>query len=237
MTMQYKDDVAGEKLIWIDLPDTNGLKIKGILQGTIDKPVAIIVHGRPGTPEAHAHTQTGEYFNKHGISSLRLFMYSSEINTRSHDDTNLNSYSKDFETVVSYLRAHETPKLFGIGHSYGGLAILNSKVAIDAAVLWDPTHGSYWVEYPGIKHTTIKPLTEFEAMGDTTALAAHKGYPIKIISAGRGKMIDYHKRYIAVADEPKAQSVLAGAQHNLGNTLQILDELRQQTIEWLIKFM
>jgi hypothetical protein len=226
---------SDEELVWLDLPKTNGLKLKCIKQGSLNKQVAIIVHGKPGRPNGLVNGETANYFVGRGISCFRLYMYGLDPHTRNLADCSLDTYTQDFKTAVAYIRTYKPQKLFAIGHSYGALAILNSEVPLDAAVLWEPTHGSFWTEYPGIKRDNTKPLNEFEAMGDTTALAANKGYPLKIISAGKGKITEFHERYIAVADEPKAHSVIPKARHNLGDTLEVLDDLRQQTADWLLK--
>ena len=50
-------------------------------------------------------------------------------------------------------------------------------------------------------------------------------------------MVEFHKRYIAVADDPKEHSVIAGAHHDLSNTVPILDEVRAQSVDWLLLFI
>lgn len=137
-----------EETLYFELPDTDGLKIKGILRGKFDKPLAVIMHGRPGAGNDLLPYLAARYLYEKGISSLRLFMYDFLPKTRNLLDCTLETHVADFDVVIAELRRRQAEKIFGVGHSFGGLTILRSDSKLNGAVLWDPTHGSVWAEQP-----------------------------------------------------------------------------------------
>jgi hypothetical protein len=246
-----------EETVFFDLPETDNLRIKGILRGSFGQPLAVIMHGRPGTGNELLPFLAARYLYEQGIASLRLFMYDFEPNTRNLLDCTLDTYAHDFDSVIAQLRERNTPKIFGIGHSHGGLTILKSTAMLDGAVLWDPTHGSYWIEHRDDVDTnfpektmgeivvgtagfgyisSVKSKEDDKSMGDTTEWAAHKGFPLKVISAGNGAMAHLGKRYIDVADEPKQHIIIEGAHHQLEDSDEIMLKLFQETADWLKKY-
>jgi esterase/lipase len=244
-----------EKTLFIDLPNTDGLKIKGILRGSLDMSLVVMVHGLPGEGNETLQFLGARYLYEQGFASLRLFLYDSEPHTRNLVDCTLETHVQDFDTVIEYLRAKNVPKIFAEGHSYGGITILRSQVQLDGAVLWDPTHGLVFrdpevLEYyknaaieetetlklylDGYGYLEPKTIThEQEAMGDTTHLAAHKGYPLKIISAEKGVMTNFHERYIEAADEPKSHIVIKNAHHQFEDSDEVMLQLFKETADWL----
>jgi hypothetical protein len=226
-----------DELVYINLKKSPELNLKCIINGELDESVVVLMHGKPGKPTGLAHTQTITYLNNHGITCVRPFLYSNEPNTRRLEDSSLETYTRDFESLISYLKEFKPNRIFAIGHSYGALAILNSKSKIDAAALWEPTHGSFWKGDEPVINLKDTTYHDYEQLGDTTDLAAHKGYPLLIVSAGRGKLIELHERYINVADEPKLHLVVNNARHNFGDSIEVINELREQTVDWFSKFI
>ena len=241
-----------EDTLYFDLPKTDGLRIKGILRGSLDQPVAIIMHGKPGHGNELLPYLGARYLYEQGIASLRLFMYDFEPKTRNLLDCTLDTHADDFDTVVAELRKRKVPKVYGIGHSYGGITILRAKAKLDSAVLWDPTHGSIWAEHPELSSDypkkivgdivigtsgygyvdSVKADQYNKRAGDTTDLSAHKGYPLKIISASEGIMTHLGTRYIEAADEPKEQIIIKGAHHQLEDSDEVVLQLFQETADW-----
>jgi dienelactone hydrolase len=243
----------------IDLPNTNGLKIKGLLRGDYFQPLAIIVHGRPGSGNELLPFLYARYLYEHGIASLRLFMYDFTKDTRNLIDCTLETYSSDFDVVVGSLRAKGVVRIFGVGHSYGGLTILKASAKLDAAVLWDPTHGLVFTqetenedygEFPeldfgdiivvstGYGYISSKKEKAYDMkLGDNTELASNKGYPLKIISAGKGVMTNYAKKYIEVADTPKEHVTIADARHQFDDSDDVITELFNESTAWLNKYL
>jgi len=254
---QFCYEAADEQTLYFDLPNTDGLRIKGILRGSLDQPVAVIMHGRPGTGNELLPYLAARYLHERGIASIRLFMYDFEPKTRNLLDCTLQTFADDFDEVVRQLRDRAVPKLFAIGHSYGGITILKAQAKLDGAVLWDPTHGSYWLEHANEKDENFPEITvgdlvigtggygyissakaaEYDKqMGDTTGWAAHKGYPLMVISAGKGAMVHLGRKYVAAADEPKRHLIIEKAHHQLEDSDKVMLELFEETADWLQKF-
>ncbi len=249
--------IEDEKTFYFDLPDSNGLHIKGLLRGGLNQPLAVIMHGRPGTGNELLPYLAAHYLKEHGIASLRLFMYDFEPKARNLIDCTLDTFANDFDEVIRQLRAKKVPKVFAIGHSYGGITILKAKSKLDGAVLWDPTHGSYWIEHADEKDenfpektigdlvigtggygyvSSVKIDKYDKQMGDTTDWAANKGYPLMVISAGNGAMTHLGKRYIEVSDDPKKHLVIENAHHQLEDSDKVILQLLTETNNWLQKF-
>lgn len=243
-----------EKTLFIDLPDSGGLKLKAILRGSLDKPVVVMVHGLPGEGNELLQFLGARYLYEHGFSTLRLYLYSFEDNTRNLVDCTLETHVADFEAAVDYLRSKKVPLVLAEGHSYGGITILKSLAMLDGAVLWDPSHGlvfrdpevlKYYENVPieetdklklflsGYGYIEPKSITdEQDKMGDTTDWAKNKNYPLKIVSAGKGVMTKLHERYIKVADAPKSHVTIEEAHHQFEDSDDIMLRLFKETADW-----
>jgi pimeloyl-ACP methyl ester carboxylesterase len=249
--MEMRDAAVPEHEVCIDLPGTDGLHIRGLLRGSLDQPVVVMMHGRPGYGNETQQYLGARYLYEQGLSSLRLWMYDWRPGTRDLVDCTLDTHAADFETVVNYLRQQGAKIVFATGHSYGGATILKSGARLDGAVLWDPTHGSYWTEHPAGDYASAMhvsgrvidtngagcvlseaAVTYDQSVGDTTNWAAGKGYPLLVLSAGKGAMTHLGKQYIDAADEPKKQVVIAQAHHQLDDSDEVMLELFGQTADW-----
>src|SRR5262245_48601395 len=124
-----------EETLIIDLPKTKGLKIKGILRGSLKGPLVVMMHGRPGSGNELLQYLGARYLYEKGFSSLRLFMNDFEPNTRNLLDCTLDTHVGDFDVVIKYLRTQKVPKVFALGHSYGGITVLTAQEKLDAIVL------------------------------------------------------------------------------------------------------
>lgn len=248
---------APEQDIDIDLPD--GKKIHGIVRGSLTdgSPVAIIMHGQPGTGNELLEYLGARYLYEHGISSLRLFMYDFGAKYRDLLDCTLETHIADFDTVVKYLREQGVKKVFAAGHSYGGITIVGSKAKLDAAVLWDASHGlafqdddgAWKKDFPelsfgemvvcptGYGYISSKQAEAYDkALGDNSEWAAGKGYPMKFITASEGILAGPAKKYFAAADEPKAFVEIAGAHHQFEDSDEIVEQLFRETVDWFEKY-
>lgn len=248
--MHYESLV--EETIFIELPDTGRLKIKGLLRGTLDKPLVVMVHGRTGKANSLLEYLGARYLSAQGFATLRLAMYDSSPGTRNILDCTLETHVADFDTVIDYFRAQNVKTLFATGHSYGGATILKSRSKLDGAVLWDPTHGEYWTEHPdsdedypervidgmiiglsGNGYVYPQAMDGYDrASGDTTAWVSHKGYPLEIISAGLGSMTHLGAKYIAAADGPKRHVVIEDAHHQFEDSDAVMLRLFEETTTW-----
>ena len=108
------DQSYRDELLWIDIPNDNQLKIKCILNGQLDQPVVVFMHGKPGKPNGLMHSQTVKFFNSYGLTCLRPFLYSGDPKTRSLDNSNLNTYSQDYDTIINYLKKLKVKKIFAV---------------------------------------------------------------------------------------------------------------------------
>ncbi len=254
MKMQYA--VLEEQVVYFDLPHTPGLRIKGIMRGDPTRSVAVMMHGRPGSGNELLQYLGARYLAEKGIATLRLFMYDFEPNTRNLFDCTLQTNADDFDAVIVALRGRGASKIFGVGHSYGGLTILKSQAKLDAVVLWDPSHGSWWADhghakdamYPEIQAgefiigtagygwvNSAAAIAYDKQLGDTSGWSA-KPYPIMVISAGEGRLTDLGAQYIAAAHEPKRHVIIPDAHHSFDDSDAVMCQLFAETHEWLRRY-
>lgn len=242
-----------EEKLTFELPDTDGLEIRGLLRGSLDMPLAIIMHGRGGSPNDTIYFLLARYLAERGIASLRLSMYDSGDSSRNLVDCTLETHAYDFSAVVDELRKRGASKLYAVGHSYGGLTVLMSDRRLDCAVLWDPTPGAWWVDNPkddiddseltageiiinpdGRGYIYGRKAKEFDSnLGDTTSLASDKGYPLMAITGSESVIHSYVERYVGVADEPKELVVIDGATHQMDDSDFVIEQLLSTTHRWL----
>lgn len=250
---EMKYGAAPEETVYIDLPNTGGLKIKSVLRGTLSQPLVVMMHGKSGQGNSLLMYLGARFLFEHGFASLRLWMYDTGKNTRNLLQCTLDTHVEDFATVVQYLRDHGVSHLFAIGHSYGGLTIIKSMAVLDGAVLWDPTHGNIWhgkhaawlKKYPeitigdivvGIRGNPSVTSTTMQkqdhTLGNTSAWITGKGYPIKIITAGKGILSELGRKYFDAADTPKALVDIEAATHNFDDSDESIFRLFAETEQW-----
>lgn len=247
--MQYS--ATEEEVIFIDLPGSGGLKIKTILRGNWSQPMVILVHGRPGTGNDCLQYLAAHYLYEQGLSSLRLFLYDFDVHTRNLLDCTLQTHADDFDTVVRYARQNGAKQLFGVGHSYGGPTILKAKEKLDGIVLWDPSHGLSFQEYPVEEYPEklvgdiniglsgygyIEPkamLDDEKTWGDNSDWALKHDCPLEVIAADKGILKNYGKKYVAAAREPKKYVEIAGASHLFDDSDEVMIKLFEETTAWL----
>ena len=255
MTMGITYNNSIEQDIVIDLPD--GKKIHGILRGSIspDSPIAIIIHGRPGTGNELLQFLFARYLHEHHISSLRLFMYDFESEYRNIVETDLDVHADDLDVVVNHLRKQGIVKIFATGHSYGGLTILRSKALLESAVLWDPTHGlafSDGLDDPIYPETHLRDIVYVPTgcgymypekqylydinIGDNSSWAYSKNYPIKYITAGKGILKPFVNKYFEQTRGAKSIVNIEEAHHQFTDSDEMIDVLFQETLDWFNRF-
>jgi|GEM_PF-520413 len=241
----------------LNIPLRDGKQLHAILRGEIEvnTPIVIMMHGRPGSANELLQYLGAHYIGEHNISTLRLSMYDFGTNYRSILDCTLDTHIQDFEDVVLYLRGMGVKKVFALGHSYGGITILGSKAKLDAAVLWDPSHGLAWhndnpdfigSDFPektfenivigtaGNGYILSKEQSDRDsAIGDNTDWAENKGYPIKFILAKAGPLAKLAKKYYEVASEPKSMIEIENAHHQFEDSDEVTEKLFAETVEWL----
>jgi pimeloyl-ACP methyl ester carboxylesterase len=243
----------------LDIPLRDGKKIHAILRGDLDKnkPIVVMMHGRPGSANELLQYLGAHYIGEHDITTLRLSIYDFGSEYRSLLECTLDTHISDFEDVVAYLQDHGIKIVFALGHSYGGMTILGSKAMLDGAILWDPSHGLAWyddnpdfvsADFPekvfgdivvgtgGYGYIHSKEQNEYDKLlGDTTDWAKDKVYPMKFILAAAGPLAKYAKQYYDVASEPKALVEIKDAHHQFEDNDEVTETLFAETVEWINK--
>lgn len=249
---KFSYEATPETELFFELPD--GHNISGILRGSLEDPLAVIVHGLGGRANEVLPYLGARYLWEYaGIASLRLSLYSLHPKTRNLLEGPMDIYTGDITAVVNELRARRVPKVYGIGHSLGGFLLLGARPNLDAAVLWDPSHGLSWQaenfdENPAIKKVgafsvqidgaggiiTAEQLEYIETAGDTSDWARDLGFPLAVIAAQKGGAA-FNASYIEAADEPKQLTVLA-SNHFFDDSDAIMLQLFKETTDWLTRF-
>ena len=101
-------------------------RISGVLRGSLEGDLAIIVPGLGGTMNDLLPYYAARYFDDKGLSSLRVDMFGKDPNQRNIEDCSLETMASDVDSIVEYTKTHGAKRVAVIGHSYGGLAILFS---------------------------------------------------------------------------------------------------------------
>jgi dienelactone hydrolase len=243
----------------LDIPLRDGKMLHAILRGELsaDKPVVIMMHGRPGSGNELLQYLGAHYISEHDITTLRLSMYDFGAQYRNLLECTLNTHVSDFEDVVQYLRHKGIKCIFALGHSYGGITILASKAKLEGAVLWDPSHGLAYDNNPEFDSPDF-PEERFENiivgtggygyihsveqddydknLGDTTRYVHGKNYPMKFILASAGSLAKYGKRYYEEASEPKSLVEIEDAHHQFEDSDVVTERLFSETVDWVKKF-
>lgn len=236
-----------ESKISINTPDDH--IINGILNEPNEKTekLVIIVHGFTGNCNEHIHYNGAKYFKDEGIASFRFNLYSAEEKARSMVDCDIQTHVNDLRTVFDYFKGKYL-KIYLVGHSMGGIVVLESKLDVDGIILWDSSHGassinnsiykyneslkSYILNW-GIVYVIGKKM--FEDKLKYTApdiLMSQVNCPIKIICAGNSEVIEGGKDYYRLAKEPKSFKIIEGACHTFDEE-GTEDELLKETAEWV----
>lgn len=239
-----------EQTLWIDLPETGGKKVKGVLRGSFDGDLIIMVHGLPGDGNELLQFLGARYLYERGFSTLRLSLYPGGGQGRDLIGSSIDTHAEGFDTVVDYIKKQGAKRVFAIGHSYGGLTIIKSQSQIDSAVLWDPTHGSVYLAIKSdpseSKPRHIDDLVVYNYgnlsvlphhieeqnmnLGNTTSLA-DKPYSILIISAGKGIMVENGAMYAGVGNNQ--QIIIDDAHHQFDDSDEVIEQLLSATANWL----
>ena len=122
----------------IKLKTSDRKTIYGILHGSLNKPVIVIVHGLAGNMQEAMHYNAARYFEKHGFSSFRFGLYSWQKGARKLHECTFSTHGKDIDTVIAYLRKRGAKRMFLVGHSFGWPSILHAKNRdFSAVAAWD----------------------------------------------------------------------------------------------------
>jgi len=230
--------------------------VYGRFEGSLDKPLFIVVHGLPCSMYEGLYEQATKWFVKHGYATFRFNMYSWQKDSRQLIDSTLRSHADDLDAIVRYFRKRGVKKIYVAGHSFGGPTILLSRDQdIDAAVLWDPSYDISFAKmkygYPGGEF--VRSLNGYfmrwganviigKAMADEVdhlkwdELTAQFHVPLKIFAAGNGILIQGTKRYIKKANAPKSLAIIKGATHYFDDRPGMREKVYKMSMQWFKKF-
>lgn len=239
-----------EKNIAINITDNH------IIHGTLCSPeektekLVIFVHGFTGNKNEHIFFNGAKFLKQRGIASFRFDLYSDEKGGRSFPDCDTQTHIDDLKTVVNYLK-NEYPKIYLIGHSWGGIVVLKSLINVSGIILWDSSHenysfgddtykyneslGAYLLNWGIVFVIGKKMHDETVNIDSATSLISKINSPLKIINAGNGELIDGGKEYFNLAKEPKALKVIEGASHCFDEE-GAEEKLFKETADWVDKY-
>jgi pimeloyl-ACP methyl ester carboxylesterase len=141
-----------ETKVKIPLPD-NQHYIYGTLRSSYNNTLIVLCHGYGGWMHETLLYNGARFFEKEGLSTLRLSMYGGGEKSRDIADSDVTTHANDIDSVVEYVRKKGVKRVVVIGHSYSGMAIVYSAAQdFDLAILWDPTHTNGYDEPEAIKN-------------------------------------------------------------------------------------
>lgn len=224
-------------------------------KGAKDLGTIVLVHGLGDSAWSDLVAEASVRLSEAGYRVMAPCLYGDQGDQRNLVDCTLATYERDLRRVVDHVRSHPGGgPVFGIGHSYGGLAILNSSLPLDRAVLWDASSpnvpGDFKsrftgpIELPDGRQAYIQTygrglVIGREMVDEREALAATKGldwsvkpYGTKFIAAGGGMLVESSREYFDNAAEPKGIDVIPGADHHFTDPNHRA-KLIQSTLKWL----
>lgn len=119
---------------------------KHAIYGTLDskesnQTLLIFVHGITGNQNEHHYFNAAPFFKEKGFDAFRFDFYPREPNARSLSESSITSHTEDLKLIIDNFK-EKYQDLILIGHSLGGLVVLNADLAdISKIVLWDSTTG------------------------------------------------------------------------------------------------
>lgn len=229
--------------------------VYGRLSGAPHQPLFIIVHGLSGSMDEDFYLNATRYFARQGYATFRFNLYGGEKDARQMMETTLRTNASDIDMVARYFRRKNFQKIFIAGHSYGGTSILlSSEQKFDGAVLWDPTYKMSFTRivrgFPPVKYTEeIKGYVmnwginlvirkEMADEADTISwnnLTKSFHIPLKIITAGKGVLVNGAKHYFKTANDPKELTIIKNATHNFNDTEYMREKVFKISEDWFKK--
>src|SRR3989344_4946293 len=211
----------------------------------------IFVHGLTGNKNEHIFFNGSKFFAENGFDTFRFDLYTWKDKGRKLSECTLKIHTIDTNTVVKHFKK-KYRKIFLVGHSYGGLTILQSDVSgVSGLVLWDSaslTNVSWISEKNYNKHLDayiMKWGNEFvigKEMFEETRKFPKPGelmkrinVPIKIICAGKASLVDDGKLFFKYAKNPKEFSIIKGAGHTFSEEGSE-EELFAETLKFVDKY-
>jgi len=215
-----------EKTVHIKLHD--GKQMSGVLRGSVKRPVLLMVHGLTGHNQEHLFFNGARYFDRHGISTLRINLYSDGKDARCLSNCTLKTHAQDVSAALKYLKRHGAKQIFALGHSYGGPSImLADQKMIDGYILLDSSYKPDFIKLFGAKNLNKKQMKidwgvefivsramkKFSDDLDWAAMARKIKKPVLAVYAGKGILQKSTKIYSKTVSGPAKLVGIPGATH------------------------
>ncbi len=231
---------------------SDGKVIEGILMGSVQKPLVLIVHGLCGNMNEAMHYNAARYFEKEGFSSFRFNLYSWKKQNRKLHECTLKTHGTDINTVLKFLKSKGVIIIFAVGHSYGFPSILHAKAdIIKALASWDgsvlprtsfsklkkiskPIQGRLLDE--GYVTIMGEGMVKEENKINTVKLAEEFKKPIKLITIPKEGNLTGAKKIFKAISQEKEMVVISDASHNFTEEGK-QEELYRETVKWFKRFV
>ena len=242
MEKEIKIPVSGRKCIY------------GILRGSLKNPLIIFVHGLTGHMNEHLFYNASRYFERKEFSCFRFNLYGFEKDARKMAECDLSVHGRDLDSVIEYFKKKKVKRIFVVGHSYGGPAVLFSeKKDYDGIVLWEPSYGlkgcfgreRYVTQLDAYLNDEDWPygvifskkfLADRNVSNERIRKLIHDiRVPVEIICAGKGILIKGGRKYYAAANKPKKFTIIKKASHCFDED-GTEEKLFKETHFWLKKY-
>lgn len=241
-----------EEQLIIPTPDKKKIYTTvGYLSGK-PKGMVIFVHGLASTELWPSMLLGSWYLRNRGFAYCRINLYHWKPGARSLMTSDLRQHSRDTDTVARYLRKRGHSKLFAVGHSFGGLTLLQAQTSAFRAVsLWDIssfiTHpaerfrkdrksGATYL--PGSFELSISKRFQDGMINfpNELDLIAKFRVPTQICyAAGKDAMlVESSKRYFSYLDAPKELVAVPHASHSFTEE-GVAKPLFRRTARWFEK--
>ena len=239
----------------ISFPTGDGKTIYGSFNASQKKTcrgLIIYAHGLPSSRDDHTYLQSARMFAKLGYDCLRISFYDWRPNARCLTDCDISTHAHDLETTIKrYAKKYD--KIYLIGHSWGGLTIVNTdRTGIAAISLWDPSYNPpFWWPLCSRKQgksyfliggadvlmsaDMYKDAMSFD-INACRELSARVTVPLQVLHAKKdGILYKFKESYHSYAKGPTDYHLIARADH------QFLDETAmaeavQYTHQWFSRF-
>ncbi len=213
----------------------------------------IFVHGLTGNQKEHIFFNSAKFFTKHGFDTFRFDLYTWKKNGRKLRDCTLDIHAKDTNKVIEHFR-NKYKKVFLVGHSYGGLTILKTDTSlISGMILWDASYskgtsrGTDWINEKnynkhldayildwGVELIIGKAMFEEAKTLPHPRLIKRINVPVKIICAGKSRLVKAGKLYFKYAKNPKEFTIIKDASHTFSEE-GTEDKLFKETLKFVTK--
>lgn len=135
-----------EKKIIVCTPDKKNIYCTIGVPKRKTKNIVVFVHGLASTELWPTMLLGSWFFRRHGFAYCRVNLYDWRPGARTLMRSDLLQHARDVDVVVEHLKQHDFNRIFAVGHSFGGLTLLQSKHdQFEALSFWDI---SSFITYP-----------------------------------------------------------------------------------------